>query len=141
MSTITSPSSADITDKQREVLSLVEEGKTPTEIGKAMDISSQAVHGHLRRLREAGVLPPAAPKPVATTARRPAAPSVASSNARLDTHSVLNAVKLAAAQQRDALNGREAAIDAQIETLKAEKKGIADARKELDKMVPPEQAA
>lgn len=146
MSTISiTPGTEDLTDKQREVLALVQEGKTPTEIGKAMDISSQAVHGHFRRLREAGVMPEASPKAAAGTAARrrtigPAGPSPITGRS-LDTTSVLNAVKLAAAQQRDALNARELEVDAQIEALKDEKKGIAEARKELDKLVPPEQQA
>jgi DNA-binding CsgD family transcriptional regulator len=46
------PTSEDeLTERQRDVLRLVREGKNPTEIGKELEISSQGVHGHLRRLR------------------------------------------------------------------------------------------
>jgi DNA-binding CsgD family transcriptional regulator len=42
---------SDLTERQRDVLRLVREGKSPTEIGKELSISSQGVHGHMRRLR------------------------------------------------------------------------------------------
>lgn len=48
---------SELTERQREVLALVREGKNPTEIGKALGISSQGVHGHLRRLRGHGLIP------------------------------------------------------------------------------------
>lgn len=45
-----------LTDRQREVLRLAQEGKSPTEIGKELGISSQGVHGHMRRLAAHGLI-------------------------------------------------------------------------------------
>lgn len=47
-----------VSPRAAEVLALHKDGQNPTQIGQALGISSQAVHGHLRRLREKELLPP-----------------------------------------------------------------------------------
>lgn len=44
-----------LTKKQQRVFDLLVQGKTPVQIGKAMRISSTAVYGHIRRMRDKGV--------------------------------------------------------------------------------------
>src|SRR5688500_8847872 len=58
--TTTTPS--DLTDRQRDVLELHRKGKNPTEIGKELGISSQGVHGHMRRLKQRGLIEDDGPK-------------------------------------------------------------------------------
>lgn len=129
-----------LTDKQREVLELHNDGKSPTEIGKALGITSQAVHGHFRRLRASGLVPDTgAAKPAA--AKRPARITAPNGRQAFDPGSAINAVKLAAAQQRRELDAREQQIDGEIEALKADKKAIGEARRDLNKLVPPEEVA
>lgn len=105
----------DLTDRQKEVLELHNQGKNPTEIGNALAISSQAVHGHFRRLREKGLIPGDGPPRAAAAKRRP--------NARrgLDAAAAVDAVRQAAEQQRDAIHGRQQEIDAEIASLNAER--------------------
>jgi predicted ArsR family transcriptional regulator len=59
-----------LTERQADVLRLYREGKSPTEIGKELDISSQGVHGHLRRLRAHGLIEGDTPKPPAAEIAR-----------------------------------------------------------------------
>jgi predicted ArsR family transcriptional regulator len=120
-----------LTERQADVLRLYREGKSPTEIGKELDISSQGVHGHLRRLRAHGLIEGDTPKP-------PAAPRRARSNAvePFDPADSIRAVVRTITAQLDALNAREADIDAEIARLQAEKKQIGATRKELDKLIP-----
>jgi hypothetical protein len=128
-----------LTDKQREVLELHNDGKSPTEIGKALGITSQAVHGHFRRLRASGLLPDTGAAKPAAAAKRPSRPAVPNGRQTFDPGSAITAVKLAAAQQRRELDAREQQIDGEIDALKAEKKAIGEARRELNKLVPPEE--
>lgn len=124
----------DLTDRQRDVLRLLREGKNPTEIGRELGISSQGVQGHMRRLRQKGLAEPAAsPRTVAPAAnartRGPAAP--------FDPASTIAAVQQAIADERAKLDRREAEINAEFERLRAEQQAITDARNELDKLSPP----
>jgi DNA-binding MarR family transcriptional regulator len=128
---------SDLTDRQRDVLRLHQEGKNPTEIGAALGITSQAVHGHYRRLRARGLIEgdakPAAERRVTTArnarSRGPLAP--------FDPQDTVRVVVATITAQLDELNTRDEAVDAQIEALKVEKKAIAAARKELAALVPP----
>lgn len=45
------------TERQTAVLEMHKAGLSPTEIGRELGITSQGVHGHLRRLRKRGLLP------------------------------------------------------------------------------------
>lgn len=126
---------SELTDRQKDVLRLVKAGKNPTEIGRELGISSQGVHGHLRRLRGHGLIEAEAPAPAAkAAARRGGKP--ANGRQSFDPASTIAAVQQAITEQRAQLDNREAEIDAEIETLKAEKKAIGDARKELAKLTP-----
>jgi predicted transcriptional regulator len=122
---------SDLTERQRDVLRLVREGKSPTEIGKELSISSQGVHGHMRRLREHGLIPALKP-----TARKPAAKPSAAPNERFDPAQSLRIVVGTITAQLDELDAREQAIDAEIAALNAEKQAIENARTELQKLVP-----
>jgi hypothetical protein len=131
------PTSEDeLTERQRDVLRLVREGKNPTEIGKELEISSQGVHGHLRRLRAHGLIEgdaapatAAAPKP----SRRPSARNATP----FDPASTIRVVVQAIATQLSELDRREETVDAEIARLGDEKKAIGAARKELQNLVPP----
>jgi predicted ArsR family transcriptional regulator len=129
---VSTPETAvDLTDRQTDVLRLTREGKSPTEIGRELGISSQGVHGHLRRLREAGLVEPlTAPK---RAAKRPAARD---SGAAFDPQDTIRAVVQEITAQLDALDAREQQVDATIAELKDEKRRIALARTELQKLVP-----
>jgi DNA-binding Lrp family transcriptional regulator len=122
---------SELTERQRDVLRLQREGKTPTEIGNELGISSQGVHGHLRRLRDHGLIERGAAKPAKPRDARAPGPR------RFDPASTIAAVQQTIATQRAELDTREAEIDAQIEQLREEKRAIEAARKELDKLTPP----
>lgn len=124
-----------LTDRQQEVLRLTREGKNPTEVGRELGISSQGVHGHLRKLRQRGLIEG---EPTTSTAKpRPARRGAAPRNGTpFDPAATIDAVRQAIAQQREALDAREAEIDSEIATLRDEKQAIAAARKELDKLTP-----
>lgn len=117
-----------LSEKQREVLTLVRDGKNPTDVGRAMGITSQAVHGHLRRLRSRGLLPEGPAK-----SGRASAPSNG-----FDPANALAAIHAAARQQVTEIEARMTAIDAQREALTAEKKTLASALTEVKKHLPPE---
>jgi predicted ArsR family transcriptional regulator len=127
----TPETAVDLTDRQTDVLRLTREGKNPTEIGRELGISSQGVHGHLRKLREAGLVEPlAAPK------RAPKRPAARDSGAPFDPQDTIRAVGQEITDQLDALASREQEIDATITELKDEKRRIGLARTELQKLVP-----
>lgn len=46
-----------LTDRQREVLSLIREDKAPKEIAKQMGVGDGAIYEHMRVLRDKGFLP------------------------------------------------------------------------------------
>lgn len=123
-----------LTDKQREVLTLVREGKNPTEIGAALGVTSQAVHGHLRRLRGHGLLPDEPTKPGRAASR-------ARKNGIFDPEDALAAVRSTIETQKAALNQREAQVRSEIEALTQELEQIEFTRKALDKYTPEEGSA
>jgi predicted ArsR family transcriptional regulator len=129
------PTSEDeLTDRQRDVLRLHREGKNPTEIGKELDISSQGVHGHLRRLRAHGLieeLEAAAPK-----SKR--APSKPRDGRSFDPADTIRTVVRTITAQLEELSTRETEIDAAIAQLRDEKKAIAKAREQLTTLMPAE---
>jgi FixJ family two-component response regulator len=93
----------ELTERQGEVLNLVRAGRNPTEIGKELGISSQGVHGHIRRLRERGLLPEAG----ATT--KPARPRPrATQNHKVSASSALEAVRTPVRAQVEAMDVRQA---------------------------------
>lgn len=123
---------ADLTERQADVLRLTREGKSPTEIGRELEITSQGVHGHLRKLRELGLVEPlAAPK---RAARRPT--GARDVTVPFDPQDTIRAVVQEITDQLDALNAREQEVDATIADLKDEKRRIGLARTELQKLVP-----
>lgn len=120
-----------LSERQREVLALVREGKNPTEIGNALEITSQAVHGHLRRLRGHGLLAdePTAPGRAAARRRREL-------NGRFDPDDALAAVRAAAERGIADAEARKVEIDVEIGRLKEEQAKLTDAVAELRKHVP-----
>lgn len=46
-----------LTERQREVYDLFQDGRTPSEIGEVLDLSSSAVQGHLSVLRSRRLIP------------------------------------------------------------------------------------
>lgn len=114
-----------LTDRQRDVLRLHGEGKNPTDIGTELGISSQGVHGHLRRLRDKGLIEGTGrTTPVAVPNGRP-----------LSAADALEQVRQAAATQRQQLVDRKAAIASEITSLKTQDAEIDAALAELDAML------
>lgn len=118
-----------LTARQADVLRLTREGKNPTQIGEELGISSQGVHGHLRRLREKDLVPAANER----TPRR-AAPRVL----RSKPADAMAAVRATAAEQDRQLAARLDEIEGEQDALKAEKAAIVKTRKELEALLPAE---
>jgi SOS-response transcriptional repressor LexA len=117
-----------LTDRQRDVLRLHGEGKNPTQIGEELGISSQGVHGHLRRLRGKGL--------IEGTARTAPVPVAVPDNGRpLTAADALEQVRQAAATQRQQLADRKAQIASEITSLNAQDAEIDAALAELDAML------
>ena len=106
-----------LTDRQRDVLRLHREGKNPTEIGKALGISSQGVHGHLGRLRNHGLIADDAP----TAARTRSSSRRRVGQPAFDPARALDAVRATVRAQEEAILARQAEIDEQIAALQAER--------------------
>lgn len=108
-----------LTEKQRQVLALVRRDPqpTPTEIAKELGITSQAVHGHFRRLRGHGLMPAegTAPGRAAARARR---------TAGFDPTDALAVVHQAARDGIAKAERRQQEIDDQLAALKAERKTL-----------------
>lgn len=117
--------STQLTERQQAVLALTQENKNPTEIGKELGISSQGVHGHLRKLRAAGLLPELAGKKAAD-------------NGRSDTVTAAGAFReiqqSIARQQRD-LATQLPRIDKAIEAKQDEIKALKRERSEAEKAI------
>jgi predicted ArsR family transcriptional regulator len=130
-------SEGELTERKRDVLRLVREGKNPTEIGKELEISSQGVHGHLRRLRTHGLIEEGQLATAKPAARKPrAAPATSNARPSFDPASTIRVVVQAINEQRNELDRREEQIDAEIARLQDEKRAIGAARKELHKLIP-----
>jgi DNA-binding MarR family transcriptional regulator len=122
-----------LTDKQREVLRLHNEGKNPTEIGKAMGTSSQAVHGHFRRLRAHGLIADeATPSRVAAARRR--------TTNGFDPGNALAAVIAAAEEGIAKAEQRKRDIDLLVMGLDEERRELDATIEELRKHLPAEEA-
>lgn len=122
-----------LTDKQREVLRLHREGKSPTEIGQAMGTTSQAVHGHFRRLRDHGLI-----------SGEPTAPGRAAARKRaqngFDPSDALAAVIAAAEQGIAQAEARQRDIDLTLTSLGQERRELDKTIAELRKHLPVEEA-
>lgn len=114
-----------LTEKQRQVLELHNEGKNPTEIAEALGISSQGVHGHFRRLRSKGLMPeePGRRRPT-PNGRHP-----------VSADDALEAVRETVRTQRQGLEDRKTAIATEIKALKTQDEEIDQALAALDAMV------
>jgi predicted ArsR family transcriptional regulator len=107
-------SEENLTERQADVLRLTQEGKNPTDVGRELGISSQGVHGHLRRLRAKGLLPDEEPRPRARrrNGRTPAPVDY------------LSAIREAAERAEREILDRQAEIDAEIADLKREREAL-----------------
>ncbi len=124
----------DLTDRQRDVLKLHREGKGPTEIGAELDISSQGVSGHLRRLKAKGYIEddtPAAPKPKA----KPKAAKPKADGEQFNPASTIQVVVETITVQLDALARREREINDEMSQLTAELNEIEKARAGLQTLM------
>lgn len=123
------------TERQQDVLRLHRAGRNPTEIGRELKISSQAVHGHFRRLRAHGLV-----EDTGEARAKPATKRTARNGRPFDPASALPAVTAAINEQRARLDAREAEIDAEIAALRDEKKRIGSTRGLLERLTPAEPA-
>jgi predicted ArsR family transcriptional regulator len=115
-----------LTERQRNVLHLVREGKNPTDIGKELGVSSQAVHGHLRKLRDLGFISEPAGPPRGAAARK--------ANGRrepVEPESALLAVQRAINEQLALVDARMAEIGAEITALEDERTRLEVTRQRL----------
>jgi predicted ArsR family transcriptional regulator len=114
-------SEENLTERQADVLRLTQEGKNPTDVGRELGISSQGVHGHLRRLRAKGLLPDEEPRPRARrrNGRTPAPVDY------------LSAIREAAERAEREILDRQAEIDAEIADLKREREALDGALEEV----------
>jgi predicted ArsR family transcriptional regulator len=114
-------SEENLTERQADVLRLTQEGKNPTDVGRELGISSQGVHGHLRRLRAKGLLPDEEPRPRARrrNGRTPAPVDY------------LSAIRAAAERAEREILDRQAEIDAEIADLKREREALDGALEEV----------
>jgi predicted transcriptional regulator len=115
-----------LTDRQRDVLRLHREGKSPTEIGKELGFTSQGVHGHLRRLRQKDLIEGTGrTKPVAPpNGGQPTSPAAA-----------LETVRSEERRERRGLVTRKEAIAEEIAALEREREEIDGVIAEIDAMV------
>lgn len=109
MTPTTTTTPADLTDRQKAVLELVRKGKSPTAIGKELGISSQGVHGHLRKLRERGLVDS---EPVRSKKPR--------NGVTVNPAKALEAVRAAIDEQEQALLQRLSDIDEERQALDGE---------------------
>jgi predicted ArsR family transcriptional regulator len=114
-------SEENLTERQADVLRLTQEGMNPTDVGRELGISSQGVHGHLRRLRAKGLLPDEEPRPRARrrNGRTPAPVDY------------LSAIREAAERAEREILDRQAEIDAEIADLKREREALDGALEEV----------
>lgn len=112
-----------LTERQRDVLRLHQQGKSPTEIGKELEISSQGVHGHLRRLRDKGLIegePRRKPQPT---------------SGAFDASMALKTVRETIAEQTTLIRNRQTEIDQLIRELGAERTRLDETLAELERLV------
>lgn len=115
----------ELTDRQRAVLRLTQEGSNPTEIAREIGITSQGVHGHLRKLRQMKLLPERQ-----GAARRPTRP--ADGGDVVSAENALAAVRRAVEEQAEAILARQQAIDLEIAALEHERVELEKALAELE---------
>lgn len=127
-----------LSEKQRQVLELHNKDMNPTEIGKALGITSQAVHGHFRRLRDHGYdTGTTQPGRAAARARKATPPNATPPNGvPYDAHSALAMIQQTAAEGIALAENRKDEIDTEIDALRAEKKELDGKITELRKHLP-----
>lgn len=116
---------ADVSPRAAEVLALTKEGKNPTEIGTQLGITSQAVHGHLRRLRDKGLLPP--------DPRARGKAGTDNGRSEFSAAGAFREVRASIARQQQELDRHMAGLDRQLEELDRRKNEIKQERKDAEK--------
>jgi predicted ArsR family transcriptional regulator len=112
-----------LTERQQQVLKLTTEGKNPTEIGEALGISSQAVHGHFRRLRAHGLLNGGTSAPAPSSKHSIAA----------TLKSAMSAIDRTIAEQRKEIERSIAQLERNREQFKAQITKIDQDKREAEK--------
>jgi DNA-binding CsgD family transcriptional regulator len=115
-----------ITARQREVLRLTAAGHSPTEVGRALGISSQAVHGHFRRVRVNGHAVPCR--------RQRSADLAAPSLSRVTADGALAAVSASIIEHERLVATRLDEVAAQIDELQRERTSLQDGMAALREM-------
>lgn len=105
-----------LSPRQAEVLAMLKDDKTTGEIAAHMKITTQGVHGHIRRLRERGFLP-------ATPARK------APTRKAVSIDDTLDPLRTVIERQREQLLRQDIHLRNQTQELQQE---IADLAKERD---------
>lgn len=118
-------SEVELTEKQQQVLEMHRANKGPAEIAEALGISTQGVHGHIKRLRNKGLIEAKPSAGASRPARR--------DGARLDPKAALEVVREAARQQITTVEARQAEIEAEIKDLQEEKRELGKTLTELRK--------
>lgn len=115
-----------LSDRAQQVLALTKQGKNPTEIGTELGITSQGVHGHLRRLREKQLLPPD-PKAKAK------APKADNGRPDFSVQTAFDEVRASIERQQRDLDAHMVDIDRELEQLEDRKKALKKERTDAEK--------
>jgi hypothetical protein len=117
-----------LTPMQTKVLGELNKGLRPSAVAKKLKVTPSAIHGHIRRMKEAGVTLPegigagqhAAVKP-ASTKTPPAIKVSTASNGVADPEQSLRAALQIGTDRVEAINGEVESLQARISELAAER--------------------
>lgn len=118
-----------LTPMQTKVLGELNKGLRPSAVAKKLKVTPSAIHGHIRRMKEAGVELPegigagqhAAVKPAASIKTPPAIKVSAVSNGVADPEQSLRAALQIGTDRVEAINGEVESLQARISELAAER--------------------
>lgn len=128
------------TERQQEVLDLIEQGKTVAEMAKALKLTENGVRSHIKRLKQRGLVPKSFASRgggsrrrrtsntsrAAATPNRATAVTASNGSVHLDGIPALDeAIKQMAARQAELTDERDS-IDARAEELAAEQAVLRD---------------
>lgn len=115
----------ELTTRQREVLTMIEAKKSTGEIASALGITTQGVHGHMRRLRQRGLIPEASPR--RTAVRK----SVSIEDTFAPLRDVIDRQRQALERQDERIVEQILAAEKEVQALGEERKLIVEALERL----------
>lgn len=112
----------DISPRAAQVLELHKAGKNPTEIGAELGITSQGVHGHLSRLRRAGLI-----------ADKKKGKDQDNGRPEFNVATAFGEVRQTISRQQHELDAHIASIDRRLEDLEESKKALKKERADAER--------